>query len=235
MLMVEAGGTAPPSKYIPISLIKSVVFICYYNTICCLCQHQSYKYYQRELYGIIITMLKKLVVVASFIMFCAPAMSEPIVTESTSNSNVTTTGKSETTVKSPPASAIAPAINTSNSDLCTVGGSAAVQTQILGISGATTVRDLNCERLKLAKTIYDMGMKVAAVSIMCQDTRVFEAMEMAGTPCPYLGKIGEEAQKGWDENPELKPSYKEQEQRRNDKLEGTITGFGIAGLLILLL
>lgn len=180
-------------------------------------------------------MFKKLVLVASFIMFCTPAFSEPIVTESTSSSNVTTTGKTETTVKSPPASAIAPAINTSNSDLCTVGGSAAVQTQILGISAATTVRDLNCERLKLSKTIYDMGMKVAAVSIMCQDARVFDAMKMAGTPCPYLGKIGNEAQVEWDKNPELQPTTKEQEQRRNDKLEGTLTGLGIAGLLLLLL
>ena len=80
-----------------------------------------------------------------------------------------------------------------------------------------------------------MGMKVAAVSIMCQDARVFEAMKMAGTPCPYLGKIGNDAQVEWDKNPELQPTNIEQEQRRNDKLEGTLTGLGIAGLLLLLL
>ena len=66
--------------------------------------------------------------------------------------------------------------------MCTVGVAGVVQTQILGNCGGATVRDMNCERLKLAKTIYDMGMKVALVSIMCQDTRVFNAMEMAGTP-----------------------------------------------------
>lgn len=171
----------------------------------------------------------------SFLVIGTTAYADPIVTESTSNSNVTTKGTTETTVKSPPPSAISPSINSSNSDLCTVGVSGAVQTQILGISGGSTIRDLNCERLKLAKTIYDMGMKVAAVSIMCQDDRVFRAMEMAGTPCPFLGKIGEEAQKEWDANEDLKPINKEEETRKNDKLEGAMQGIGLVGLLILLL
>jgi hypothetical protein len=94
---------------------------------------------------------------------------------------------------------------------------------------------MNCERLKLAKTIYDMGMKVAAVSIMCQDGRVFNAMEMAGTPCPYLGKIGAEAQAEWDQRPVLRPENLEQESKKNDKLEGAMQGIGIVGLLFLLL
>lgn len=158
---------------------------------------------------------------------------DPIITNSTSNSTVTTKGETETTVKSPPPSAISPSMNNSNSDLCTVGIAGAVQTQILGISGGSTVRDMNCERLKLAKTIYDMGMKVAAVSVMCQDERIFEAMEMAGTPCPFLGKIGEEAQKEWDAKPELKPTKKD--TANNDKLKGAAMGVGSALLLLLLL
>ena len=163
------------------------------------------------------------------------AIADPIVTESTSNSTVTTNGKNETTVKSPPPSAISPSINSSNSDLCTVGVAGAVQTQILGISGGATVRDLNCERLKNAKTLYDMGMKVAAVSVMCGDPRVFDAMQMAGTPCPFMGKIGSEAQALWDKNPELKPENIEQEQRRNDQLEGAVKGAAGLGILLLLL
>lgn len=163
------------------------------------------------------------------------AEAEPIVTESTANSTVTTNGTNTTTVKSPPPSAISPSINSSNSDLCTVGVSGAVQTQILGISGGNTVRDLNCERLKNAKTLYDMGMKVAAVSVMCGDERVFNAMMMAGTPCPFEGKIGEEAKKLWEENPELNPNNIVEEERRNDKLEGAAIGAGALGLLLLLL
>lgn len=170
--------------------------------------------------------MRNLVTAILLIMVSSLATADAIVTESTSNSNVTTTGKTETTVKSPPASAISPSINSSNSDLCTVGVSGAVQTQILGISGGNTVRDMNCERLKLAKTIYDMGMKVAAVSVMCGDPRVFSAMEMAGTPCPYEGKIGQEAKELWDQNPELKPTQIAQDERRNDKFEGW--GWGIA-------
>ena len=86
-----------------------------------------------------------------------------------------------------------------NNDLCAVGVSGAAQTQILGIAIGSTFRDKNCERLKLAKNLYDMGMKVAAVATLCQDERVFVAMLNAGTPCPINGKIGVEARKEWDQ------------------------------------
>ena len=86
-----------------------------------------------------------------------------------------------------------------NNDLCAVGVSGAAQTQILGIAIGSTFRDKNCERLKLAKNLYDMGMKVAAVATLCQDERVFVAMLNAGTPCPVNGKIGAEARKEWDQ------------------------------------
>lgn len=165
----------------------------------------------------------------------AVSAADPIVTDSTAKSTVTTKTDSTTTLKSPPASAIAPSIGMSNSDLCTVGISGAVQTQILGIAAGSTVRDMNCERLKLSKTLYDMGMKVAAVSTMCQDTRVYEAMEMAGTPCPYKGKIGKDAQKEWENNPTRLPANIEEENRGNDKLEGAAYGAGILGILLLML
>ena len=161
---------------------------------------------------------------------------DPIVTQSTSNSTVSTTGNTKTTVNSPPPSAISPSINSSNSDLCTVGVSGAVQTQILGLSGGKTVRDMNCEILKLSKTIYDMGMKVAAVSIMCQDPRVFDAMKMAGTPCPYLGKIGQEASEEWDANPELQPKPIIEGDTAGDTIvKGTLAGIGLASFLLLIL
>jgi DNA polymerase III alpha subunit (gram-positive type) len=140
--------------------------------------------------------------------------------ESTSQSNVKTENtntnvnrnenisKSETTIKAPPASAIAPMISTYSQDVCVSGVSGAVQTQVFGLSAGKAVRDMNCERLKLSKTLYDMGMKVAAVSMMCQDERVFRAMEMAGTPCPYMGKIGKDATEQWAGNKEERPDFK---------------------------
>jgi hypothetical protein len=130
---------------------------------------------------------------------------DPIVTDSTSTSTARTISESTTTVYSPPPSAIAPAITSINNDLCIVGASGAVQTQILGMSFGSTTTDKNCERLKLSKLLYDMGMKVAAVATMCQDERVFSAMMMAGTPCPYDGKIGEEARLLWAANPDRQP------------------------------
>lgn len=59
-----------------------------------------------------------------------------------------------------------------------------------------------------------MGMKVAAVSVMCQDERVFGAMEMAGTPCPFMGDIGEEASAAWALMPELRPDADEYKARQ---------------------
>ena len=157
-----------------------------------------------------------------------------ICTMSKTDSAVSTSGNSTTTVKSPPPSAIAPQINFSNQDLCTVGVSGAVQTQILGLSAGKTVRDMNCEKLKNAKTLYNMGMKVAAVSTMCQDERVFDAMMQAGTPCPYDGMIGEQAKAAWAENPEAQPGGKK-DGIINDKNKDTWLGGGVIGTLLLLL
>jgi hypothetical protein len=151
-------------------------------------------------------MSKKIAIAVLFVMTTSTAMAtDPIVTDSTSRSTTDSTSTSTTTVKSPPPTAVAPAITVINSDVCAVAASGAVQTQILGISMGGTMTDKNCERLKLARGVYDMGMKVAAVAIMCQDERVFSAMMNAGTPCPVDGKIGEHAKEIWTANPERAP------------------------------
>ena len=129
------------------------------------------------------------------------------VNTNTSTSTSSATQKVTQRIKTAPPSAVAPSIMSYSQDLCTTGASAAVQTQIFGVSAGKSVRDENCERLKLSKGLYDMGMKVAAVSLLCADHRVFQAMEQAGSPCPYKGKIGVEAQKAWDENPEDRPDW----------------------------
>ncbi len=152
-------------------------------------------------------MLKKLPLVVLFAMYSSLVYAQPIVTDSTSASTSTTNSfsRSETTVKTPPPTAVAPAITSINNDLCIVGSSGAMQTQILGMSFGTSTRDMNCERIKLSKNLFDMGMKVAAVSLMCQDERVFTAMMNAGTPCPVDGKIGDQAKEIWDANPKRIP------------------------------
>lgn len=142
--------------------------------------------------------------------------------------------KIEQVVKQPPPTAIAPAMMSGgNNDLCTTGTSGAVQTQILGVSSGGTTRDMNCERLKNAKTLYDMGMKVAAVATLCQDRRVFDAMWNAGTPCPYEGQIGQVAKDLWLENTSKWP--KAETEKTDDFYKktsfGALLGIGVFKLL----
>jgi hypothetical protein len=147
----------------------------------------------------------KITAIVTVMLLAGNSLAQPIVTDSTSRSTTDSTSNSTTTVKSPPPTAVAPTITSINNDLCAVGVSGAAQTQILGIAIGSTFVDKNCERLKLAGRLYDMGMKVAAVSALCQDERVFTAMMNAGTPCPVDGKIGEQAKVIWETNPERQP------------------------------
>jgi len=130
-------------------------------------------------------------------------------TGSSSNTNTTNTTNAYAGDSRVVPSASAPAISSMSQDLCTVGISAGGQSFSFGASIGMTKRDLNCERLKLAKALHDMGMKVAAIGIMCQDARVFSAMAMSGTSCPYLGSIGTEAQAKWEKYGKLRPDYEE--------------------------
>ena len=117
---------------------------------------------------------------------------------SSSNTVSSTTGTNTVIDKATTAAtASSPSIIVNNSDVCVTGVSGAVQTSLFGVSGGGAVRDKNCEILKLSRTLYGAGLKVAAVSLLCQDARVFDSMMSAGTPCPYDGKIGTEAKKLW--------------------------------------
>jgi hypothetical protein len=149
----------------------------------------------------------KIAAILAAFCFSGSLFAQPIVTQSTSDSTSTTTTNGSTTTKviSAPPSAISPAVTIINSDVCAVGYSGAAQTQILGISFGGAIKDTNCERLKLARSLYDMGMKVAAVSTLCQDERVFTAMMNAGTPCPVDGQIGAGAKDIWENNPDRQP------------------------------
>ena len=110
-------------------------------------------------------------------------------------------------------------------DLCVVGVSVGVSKFGIGVSGGSYRTDENCERIKLSKVLNDLGMKVAAVSILCQDERVFHAMIQSGTPCPYNGKIGDAALKEWKKYDKLRPDYEQYTadlkyiERKNKKLE----------------
>ena len=117
----------------------------------------------------------------------------------------TNTVSSTVVTNNTPPTANSPSVVVNNSDVCKTAVAGAVQTQILGISSGITVTDENCERIKLARSLYASGMKVASVSILCQDPRVWDSMTMAGTPCPYMGSIGQDAETGWKENMDMIP------------------------------
>ena len=140
-------------------------------------------------------MLRLATIIISFLIVSGTALA----------ADTNTVSSTVVTDKSVP-TASAPSIVINNNDVCKSAASAAIQTQILGFASGITVTDENCERIKLARSLYGMGMKVAAVSTLCQDARVFDAMIMAGTPCPYKGKIGEDALTQWIENIDDAPS-----------------------------
>ena len=139
------------------------------------------------------------IIAITVILILVSMWAKPIIAADTN-----TVSSTVVTDKSVP-TANAPSVVVNNSDICKTAASTAVQTQILGLATGVTITDENCERIKLSRSLYSMGMIVAAVSTLCADPRVFDAMHMAGTYCPYMGAIGEDARKGWTENPDMVP------------------------------
>jgi hypothetical protein len=137
--------------------------------------------------------------------------------DTTSTTNNSTTNTNNTKVPVPTASA--PGMSAYSQDICAVGKSGGLQLPGIGITGGSTSRDMNCERMKLSKLLNDYGMKVAAVAILCQDPRVFEAMEQAGTPCPFEGKIGGAAVKQWKKYDIERPDYDKYVEKMDDRLK----------------
>ena len=144
--------------------------------------------------------------------------------ESGSTSTATTNSTSTSNMKSAPYTANAPSFSAQSQDVCATGASVGMQTFGLGLSGGKTFRDMNCERIKLAKVLYDFGMKVGSVALLCQDERVFEAMINAGTPCPIDGQIGKNAMAIWQKYDFERPDYKTYVKRmkKRDKIDQSI-------------
>ena len=149
--------------------------------------------------------------------------------QSGSSNNTTTTNNSTSNMRSAPPTASAPSVTNAGSDVCLAGASAGVQTFGIGVSGGKSFRDKNCERIKLSRELNSLGMKVAAVAILCQDERVFFAMEQAGTPCPFEGKIGKQAKAAWKKYDKLRPDYETYVQnlkiieKKNEEEQAKIT------------
>ena len=155
----------------------------------------------------------------------ATNVNQNIQSGSMTNTNINESNITQRVIQPPPTAVAPTMMSGGNADLCSTGSSGSVQTQVFGVSSGGTIRDLNCERLKLSKTLFDMGMKVAAVATMCQDRRVFDAMMAAGTPCPYEGQIGTQAKAAWEANPSKLPKLEE------EKIDDTYKKVGIGAVL----
>ena len=99
-----------------------------------------------------------------FIILCFVLVFSAITSANGADTN--TVSSTVVTDKSVP-TANSPSVVVNNSDVCKTAAAGAVQTQILGISSGITITDENCERIKLSRSLYASGMKVAAVSLLC--------------------------------------------------------------------
>ena len=118
---------------------------------------------------------------------------------SSSNSTTNNETNNSTNQKTAVNSASAPSMSVYSQESCLRVLSGGIT--IIGFSGSfgNYIVDENCERRKSVSVLAKLGMKVAAISLMCQDENVWQAMMDAGTPCPIDGLIGEKAKARWME------------------------------------
>jgi hypothetical protein len=86
----------------------------------------------------------------------------------------------------PVGSAIAPSYMSNGIETCLQGTGSSIQTGIVGYTTGNYKIDEYCNRRRNAKVLSDLGMKVAAIAVMCADEDVFRAMFVSGTPCPVI-------------------------------------------------
>ncbi len=119
---------------------------------------------------------------------------------SSSNSTTNNETNNSTNQKTAVNSASAPSMSVYGQDSCVIPLSAGVT--VIGFSGSfgSYHIDLDCQRRKTAKLLSQtLNMKVAGISLMCQDENVWKAMMDSGTPCPIDSMIGKQAKKRWEE------------------------------------
>ena len=151
---------------------------------------------------------------------------------STTNSNNQTTDTSTSNTYNgagssseiPVGSAISPTFMSNGSDTCLKGTAGSVQTVAIGFSSGCYTLDVDCTRLKYSRMLSALGLKVAAVSMLCQSEEVFKSMLLAGSPCPFIsnGRLvaGKRGLMLINQNPELYiPDYKKNRKYYNGILQ----------------
>ena len=124
----------------------------------------------------------------------------------------------------PVGSAISPTFMSNGSDTCLKGTAGSVQTVAIGFSSGGYTLDVDCTRLKYSRMLSALGLKVAAVSMLCQSEEVYKSMLLAGSPCPFIsnGRLvaGKRGLMLIKQNPELYiPDYKKNRKYYNGILQ----------------
>ena len=146
-------------------------------------------------------------------------------TSNSNNGNVSKTYNGAGSRSMPVSTAISPSLMSSGQQSCLKSTSGGLQLMSVGISSGKYVQDAECNRRLNAITLSNMGMKVASVSLMCQNAQVWRAMFMSATPCPIIrgGRllVGKMALLEVKSNPEMWiPDYKEDKEFYDELLAG---------------
>ena len=94
---------------------------------------------------------------------------------------------------------------------CSMAVAGSVSSTFVGVSAGKSYEDRTCALLSKAQMVYQFGLKVGALSILCLEEtgEIFKALWYADNICPINGKLGAEAKAEWLKYPELIPNGKE--------------------------
>lgn len=107
--------------------------------------------------------------------------------QNSNNNNVNKTYNGAGSGRQMPANtAVSPSLMSTGQQSCLKSLSGGVQLVGFGVSSGLYRQDEECNRRLNAITLSNMGMKVASVSLMCQNAQVWRAMFMSATPCPIV-------------------------------------------------
>ena len=138
---------------------------------------------------------------------------------SNTTNNTTSNSTSNEAKRNPVNMSSAPSMSVYGQDSCVIPLAGGVT--VIGFSGSfgSYFVDPECERRKATSVLAKLGMKVGAISLMCQDENVWQAMWDAGTPCPIQGLIGEKAKARWEEVGGYEQTKKTSYVKRNPSKE----------------
>ena len=91
----------------------------------------------------------------------------------------------------PANTAVSPSLMSGGAESCLQSISGGVQLVGFGVSSGKYIQDVECNRRAYSRVLADLGLKVASISLLCQNPDVARAMILSATPCPVVkyGKI----------------------------------------------